>query len=319
MLNNLAALLADMKKVDAALPLLERSLAAHERAYGPGNWRTSFVLVNLADLHSGQEEYGVARRLLERALIIRERAWGAQHPETVTCLRKLVATLGNLHEEGDEGAWIDSMALVPCLTSLQLATGQLDPDDTMMPGAYLHPDQTADQLHHLLERLEVELGQPPLSAEEQAELETARDLARQAEAFYEQEDYDAAAARLEEALAIQERILGEPHLEHTNNLRQLARTREMQEQHDAVLPLLQRIVDIHVQVLGEEHPATAIALSDLMVWYAGEGDNEATRALQERILRSMERTLGPEDPRVRSARKTYKTLGKETDEGGRGQ
>jgi tetratricopeptide (TPR) repeat protein len=308
-LNNLAALLVDMEEHDAALPLLERSLTVHERAYDPGNWRTSFVLVNLADLHSARKEHGAARTLLERALIQRERAWGAQHPETVTCLRKLVATLGNLHAEGDEGAWLANMALVPCLTALQRAAGKLDPKDTIMPGAYLPPDQAAGLLHRLLERLEADLARPPLAAEQRAELEIARDLARQAEECYEQEDYGAAAARTEEALAIQERVLGATHMNHANLLQQLARIREMQEQHGAVLPLLQRIADIHVQVLGEEHPATALALSDLMVCYAGEGDSEATRALQERILRSMERTLGSEDPRVRSARKTYEMLG----------
>jgi tetratricopeptide (TPR) repeat protein len=173
-------------------------------------------------------------------------------------------------------------------------------------------------LHRLLTRLERELAQPPPSAEERAELETAKDLARQAEELFQQEDYDAAAERLEEALSIQLRVLGENHLDHADLLRQLARTREMLAQHDAVLPLVRRIADVHVHVLGEEHPATAIALSDLMVCYAGEGDDEATRALQEQILQSMERTLGPEDPRVRSARRTYEVLGSEAKEKERG-
>jgi tetratricopeptide (TPR) repeat protein len=311
-LNNLAALLADMDDGDAALPLLERSLAIHERVYGAGNWRTSFVLANLADLHSKKEEYRAARTLLERALIIRERAWGAQHPETVTCLRKLVAVLGNVYEQGNERALLDNMALVPCLTSLQMAHGQLDPDDAMMPGAYLHPEHAARQLHRLLVGLETELSKPPLPAEEQAELETARSLARQADESYQQEDYETAAQLLEDALGIQERVLGEYHLDHANMLRQLARTREMQERYDAVLPLVLRIAEIHVHVLGEDHPATAIVLSELMVCYADEGDRAMTRALQERILRSMEQALGSEDPRVRSARKTYNVMGSET-------
>ena len=270
-------------------------------------------MVNLADLYSGREEYSAARRLLERALIIRERAWGAQHPETVTCLRKLVAALGNLHEQGDEGAWIASMALVPCLTSLQMARGQLDADDAMMPGAYLHPEQAAGQLQRLVARLEAELAKARLSAEEQADLETARELARQADEFYQQENYGPAAQRLEEALGIQEQVLGEHHLDHVNILRRLAQTREMQDQRSAVLPLVQRIADIHAQVLGEDHPATAIALSELMVHYADVGDSDATRALQKRILRFMEYSLGPEDPRVKSARKTYEVLGSEVE------
>ncbi len=304
-LNNLAALLADMEEFDAALPLVEQSLAVHEEVYGAGNWRTSFVLVNLADLHSRREEYEAARPLLERALIIRERTWGATNPETVTCLRKLVAALGNLHQLGDEGAWLANMALVPCLTSLQMAVGQLDPADAMMPGAFLPPEQAARNLHRLLARLEAELARPPLSAEEQAELETARELVRHAEELTLRGDHESAVSRLEEALGIQEQVLGMHHLDHVRLLRQLAHTREMQEQQSAVLPLVQRIADIHVYALGDDHPATSVALSELMWCYTDEGDTAATRDLLRRILQSMERTLGPDDPRARSARKAY--------------
>jgi len=317
-LNNLAALLADMEDYGAALPLLERSLTVHEGVYDAGNWRTSFVLVNLADLHSAQEDYGAARTLIERALIIRERVWGARHPETIRCLRKLVAALGYLHEQGDEGAWLANMALVPYLTSLQMADGQRDPAGVTTPGAYLDPAQAAGQLRRLLARLEADLARPPLTAAEQAELENASSLARQADEHYQAEDYDSAASRLEEALGIQERVLGEHHLEHVKLLRQLAYVRDMQEQHSAVLPFVQRIAEIHVQVLGENHPGTAIALSELMVRHADEGDRTATRALQGRILRSMEHTLGPDDPRVRSARKTYDVLGAEAEGSNRG-
>lgn len=68
----------------------------------------------------------------------------------------MVATLGTLHAEGDEGAWLANMALVPCLTSLQTAAGKLDPKDAIMPGAFLPPEQAAGQLHQLMERLEAD-------------------------------------------------------------------------------------------------------------------------------------------------------------------
>ena len=56
-----------------------------------------------------------------------------------------------LHEEGDEAAWMASMALVPCLTSLQMEAGELDPDEAVLPGSYLAPDQAAEQLQRLAE------------------------------------------------------------------------------------------------------------------------------------------------------------------------
>ena len=313
-LNNLAALLSDMQEDDAALTLLERSLAVQERVYGAADWRTSFALLNLADIHNRREEHATARSLLERALIIRERTWGARHPETVRCLRKLVATLGNLHTQGDEGAMLAGMAFYSCLTSLEVAGGVLDPAKAMMPGAHLDPDQAANQLHRLVARLEAELDRPPLSAAEQAELETASELARQADELYQRGDYASAALRLEEALSLQECVLGKDHLDHVELLRRLADTRGRQGRYSAVLPLIQRIADIHVQVLGPDHPATLLALSELMHRQAYEYGSASARPLQESILQSMEDTLGPDDPLVGLARRSRELLGEEPDE-----
>jgi tetratricopeptide (TPR) repeat protein len=314
-LNNLAALQADMQDYDAALPLLERSLSAHQKIYGMENWRTSFVLINLADLHRRQGDDATARPLLERALIIREEAWGARHPETVKCLRKLVATLGNLQAEGDEAAMLTSMALYPCLIALEAADEKLDITDAMMPGAHLDPAKAAEQLHHLVAKLRTELARPPLSAADQVNLENARALAQQADELYERGDYAAAASRLEEALDLQERVLSEYHLDHTELLKKLADTRERQGQYSAVLPLVQRVVDIHERVLGPDHPTTMLALSELMSRQAYEYGAAATSPLQERILQSMEDTLGPDGPMLRLARQSSDMLGRMLGEG----
>jgi tetratricopeptide (TPR) repeat protein len=317
-LNNLATLLSDMQEDDAALPLLERSLAVHERVYGARDWRTSFVLLNQADIHNRRGDYATARPLLERALIIRERAWGGRHPETVRCLRKLVATLGNLHTQGDEGAMQAGMAFYSCLTSLEKAGGVLDPAEAMMPGAHLDPDKAASQLHRLVERLEAELDRPPLSAAELAELETASALVRQADESYQQGDYASAAHRLEEALSLQERVLGEHHLDHVELLRALADTKERQGQDSGVLPLIQRVADIHIQVLGPDHPTTLLARSELMHRQAYEYGSASARPLQEALLQSMEDALGPDDPLVGLARQARELLGKEPDESATG-
>jgi len=319
LLSNLASVLADMEDYDAALPLLERSLAVHEKVFGVGSWRTSLVLVNLADVHSSRGEHAAARPLLERALIIRERAWGARHPETLRCLRKLVATLGDLHAQGDEGAMLAGVAYHSCLTSLEVAAGVLEPAGAMMPGARLDPEQAARQLHRLVARLEAELAQPPLSAAEEAELEAASELARQADEHYRRGDYAAAALRLEEALRLQEDVLGEYHLDHVALLRKLADAREGEGQYSAVLPLVQRVADIHVQVLGPEHPATLLARSELMFRQDYEYGRTASRPLQENIMQSMEDALGSDDPILGLARQSYDRLGAALDEGARGQ
>jgi tetratricopeptide (TPR) repeat protein len=301
-LSNLAAVLADMKEYGAAQPLLERSLAIHKKVYGPANWRTSYVLTNLADVLSRQGERAAARPLLERALVIRERAWGAEHPETVRALRKLVGVLSLLHQAGDESAMRAAMALYPCLTALEAAGGKRDRADKGLPGSHLDPARAAERLHDLAGRLEAELARPPLTAADEASLEMARDLARQADERYREGEY--AAARLEEALRLQEGVLGECHLDHVPLLKKLAQARQRQGQYSAVLPLYQRVADIHLRVLGPAHPATTGALTELMSHISYEYGLAAALPLQERIVESMVQSLGPDDPLVAMTRQT---------------
>jgi tetratricopeptide (TPR) repeat protein len=303
-LSNLAAVLADVKEYEMARPLLERSLAIHKKVYGPANWRTSYVLTNLADVLSRQGERAAARPLLERALVIRERAWGAEHPETVRALRKLVGVLSLLHQAGDESAMRAAMAFYPCLTALEAAQGKRDRADKGLPGSHLDPARAAERLHDLAGRLEAELARPPLTAAGEASLEMARDLARQADDLYREGEYATAAARLEEALRLQEEVLDGYHLDHVPLLKKLAQARQRQGQYSAVLPLYRRVADIHLRVLGAEHPTTAGALTELMSHISYEYGLAAALPLQEQILESMVQSLGPDDPLVAMTRQT---------------
>jgi tetratricopeptide (TPR) repeat protein len=303
-LNNLAALLSDRQQDAAARPLVERSLAIHERVYGPDNWRTSYVLVNLADILSRQGDPASARRLLERALVNRERAWGPEHPETVHVLRKLVSALGTLQQAGDESAMLEGIALFPCLTALEAAGGKRDLIDKGLPGSHLDPAQAAARLHDLAGKLAEELARRPLTAADRATLETAGELARQADERYAAGDYAAAVARLEEALRLQEKVLGEYHLEHVVLLKKLAQAQPHVGHYSAVLPIYQRIAEIHHQVLGPVHPMTTQALGQLWQRLDYEYGPAAALPLQEQMLASMEASLGASDPLVAMARQT---------------
>jgi tetratricopeptide (TPR) repeat protein len=303
-LNNLAALLAGMKEQEAARLLLERSLTIHEQVYGPANWRTSYVLVNLADVLSDQGNRAAARPLLERALVIRERAWGPEHAETIRALRKLIGALSLLHQAGDESALCATMSFYPILTALEAARGKRDLADKGLPGAHLAPDRAAERLHEEVGRLEARLARPSLTAADQAVLEAAHDLVRQADERFREGDYDAAASHLEKALRLQEGILGQHHLDHVDLLKELAEVRQRQGQYRAVLPLYERVVDIHIQVLGAQHPTTTMALTDLMSHVSYEYGLAAALPLQERVLESMAGALGPDDPLVAMARQT---------------
>ena len=341
-LNNLAALLADMHDYEAALPLLERSLDLHERIYGPSSWRTSFVLVNLADVFSRQEGTAdtptvvrdlleraplvqssakstplvpssaeralLVRDLLERALIIREQAWGARHPQTVACLRKLVAALGTLQRQGDEQALLDGPVLFPCLVALDRAGGSQDPAYHQMPGTFLDPDKAAQRLHNWITTRETERARPPLSAADQEQLEAARVLVQRADDELKAGDGPAAISLLEEALELRERVLGLHHLDQVEILQRLAKAQALAGHYSAIRPLTQRIVDIHLHTLGPGHPMTGMALTELLSQTASDFGPAAALPLQEQILHSMEEAIGPEDPMVGLARQSLQNF-----------
>jgi len=312
-LSNLAALLTDKKQLEAARPLLERSLALHERVYGPDSGRTSFVLVNLAGVYRLQGDPAAGRRLLERALIIRERAWGATHGETVRALRKLVSVLGTLQQAGDKRAEIEAMALFPCLTALEAAAGRPDLASQGLPGSHLDPAQAAARLHDLVDGLADELARPPLDEAEQAALESARELARQANASCAAGNYGAVVELLQEALRIQTSVLGEHHLDHVDLLVKLAEALSYTGRYSAVLPIYEQIAEIHLQVLGPAHPLTAAARSHLWQQIDYEYGPAAALSFQEQMLASMEAGVGAGDPMVMLVRQTIEQLRARTD------
>ncbi len=307
-LNNQAALLADMGDLHAAAALLEESLKRHEQIFGAKNPRLAFVLINLADTYKNQKDFVAARPLYERALVVSEQAMGAQHPLTLRSLKKLVGILALLGQQGDQQAKNEAMPLYTLLNAMEADAGTLPPEKKNMPGAHQDPAQAARLLHEHVARLEVELSRPALSDADQAELQTAQQLRSQADHFFERGDYASAKLLLEQALAIQERVLGENHLDHVELLKKLAGVNEKLGQPSAVLPLLERVVDIHIQVLGYGHPNTLLAMSNLQFRYDYEYGPAKSLPLLEQIHKIQEETLGPDDPNVKMSRETLSRI-----------
>ncbi len=90
-----------------ARPLLERSLAISENAFGPGDSRTATCLNNLAYLLQAQGDVSGARALLERAIAIREEVQGPEHPEIATCLNNLGFLLKDQGEFSDARSYYE--------------------------------------------------------------------------------------------------------------------------------------------------------------------------------------------------------------------
>jgi tetratricopeptide (TPR) repeat protein len=302
LMNNLAAVLADLDMRAEARTMLERSLVLHEQVYGPEHPNTAWVLVNLGDIDQRAHDYAAARARFTRALIIREAALGARDPETVRALRKLVAALGNLGQQGDQAAMLAAMPLHVCLTALDAAADTLASDQWHMPGAHLDPARAAEQLHELVAKLDAERRRAPSTPEAQAALQHAAELERQANDRLAEGEYAAAQALLEEALVAREQAQGPKHMDLVPLLQSLETVLRKLGRSSAVLPIRQRIADIHVAALGEGHPQTQLALLELAGLLDHEYGPGSADAIRDQIFQTMETSLGPDDVFTRMSR-----------------
>ena len=92
-LNNLALLLQERKDYEAALPLMERSLAIREEVYGDRSPFVAFGLNNLAGLLDDMGHTERAIPMYERCLEIRIDALGPNHPLVANTLFNLAVVL----------------------------------------------------------------------------------------------------------------------------------------------------------------------------------------------------------------------------------
>ena len=98
-LNELGALLNLMGKASEAAPLLERTLAIEEKAYGPEHVELAFALNNLAVSRAALGELAAACKLYERALAIAVNVYGEDHPEVARILSGYASVLLKLGEK----------------------------------------------------------------------------------------------------------------------------------------------------------------------------------------------------------------------------
>ena len=321
-LNNLAALTADLDGPQAALPLQERSVQLHEQVYGPESPHTALTLANLAGLYKKLDSHPQACPLLVRALVICERQLDLFHAQTRRCLQDLMLNLHKLDETlraGGSDPLLDlgidpalpamATTLHTLLMGLKAAEGTLSAEERRMAGAHLSPEAVARRLHEEVERLERLIHRPALSPQEREALRTAQALIEQARQRYEQSDDPTALALLEQALVEQEKILGSNHLALVEPLKLLSSVKERLGQFTAGLPLAERLAHIHTRVLGPGHVLTISALTVWMARLIDEYDLAAAAPLQRRILEIEEQALGSGDPSVERLRQSLLDTG----------
>jgi len=113
-------------------------------------------------------------------------------------------------------------------------------------------------------------------------------------------DYDHAKARLEQALALQQAVLGPEHPGLASTLASLAKAYQATGDYDQAKQLYERALAISRETLGPEHPILAVDLDSLSTVYQATGDYDHAKQLLEQALAIWEAALDPEHPRLAS-------------------
>ncbi len=140
--------------------------------------------------------------------------------------------------------------------------------------------------------------QPPLSAQQSAELAEAKRLNQQVVQLYQQGKYSEAIPLAEKALAIVEKVLGQEHALVAISLNNLAELYRVQGNYAKAEPLFLRSLAILEKVLGQKHPDVATSLNNLAELYRVQGNYAKAEPLFLRSLAIREKVLGQEHPDV---------------------
>jgi CHAT domain-containing protein/lipopolysaccharide biosynthesis regulator YciM len=141
-------------------------------------------------------------------------------------------------------------------------------------------------------------SQTPLSAQQSAELQEAKQLNKQVIELYNAGKYNEAVAPAKRALFITEKVLGKEHSDVATTLNNLAELYKAQGLYEKAEPLHVRSLAIYEKKLGKEDPLVATSLNNLAELYKAEGRYEKAEPLYLRSLAIYEKKLGKEHPNV---------------------
>ncbi|MDP1563453.1 MAG: tetratricopeptide repeat protein [Pirellulaceae bacterium] len=136
----------------------------------------------------------------------------------------------------------------------------------------------------------------PLTKGQKAELAIAAQRNNQAFELFQAGKRLEALPLLEEALAIQSKVLGKEHPDYANSLNNLAILQHYMGRYELALPLFEESLDITHKFLGKEHPEYATGLNNLALLHQKMGAHEQALPLLEESLAIKAKVLGKEHP-----------------------
>ncbi|MBU4262872.1 MAG: tetratricopeptide repeat-containing protein [Proteobacteria bacterium] len=230
--------------------------------------------------------YAAARTLQEQVLAMRRRVQGDEHPDTLTIMNNLAATLRAL---GD------------------LNGARLLQEEVLAVSRRVLGDEHLDTLRDMNN-----LGE---TMREMGVLTTAKALHAQALAGYrrvfgsdhpctltvtnnlaltlaELGDFSATLQLQEDLLSLSKRVLGDEHPDTLGYMNNLAVTFAYLKEFSAACKLQEQVLTVRQRVLGEDHPETLRSMNNLAGFLASSGEFGAARELFKQALVRRCRVLG---------------------------
>jgi len=231
-----------------------------------------------------------AKALQEIVLEARQRILGEEHPDTLTSMGNLAATLSAMGDLPGARTLAEKV-----LEASQRILGEEHPDTLRAMGnlAGTLLDQGDLPGARTLAEKVLEARQRILGEEHP---DTLRAMGNLAGTLLDQGDLPGARTLEEKVLEARQRILGEEHPETLISMDNLAGTLRDQGDLPGARTLGEKVLEASQRILGEEHPDTLRAMSNLAATLHDMGDLPGARTLGEKVLEARQRILGEEHP-----------------------
>lgn len=279
-------------KIDAAIELMTRALAAGEKAFGETHFSVALSLDKLGMLHMSKGDLDAAEKFYLRALSIHEKLDGAGGENAASTLTALGTTY--LKRENFPQA---EAAYRRVLAIREKLLGAEHPDVASalysLSSVYSRKGDYA-RAEPLLRRA-LAIQEKTLGADSFYVALTLNNLAY---LYSETGDYEQAESLFKRSLALHEKLFGPEHAYVGTPLNSLAILYREKGDYLRAEPMLKRALAIQEKAVGPEHPDTAIALTSLALLYSERGDNERALPLLQRALSIREKAEGGESSSV---------------------
>lgn len=231
-----------------------------------------------------------AREVEKRAVRAAHYRLGAEHPETLTSMNNLAATLWA------QGELAAARSLEEEVLSVRRRVLKDEHPKTLMSMSNLAETLCAQgefaPARSLQEKV-LSARRRILGAEHPDTLSSMNNLA---ETLRAQGELVAAHSLHEEALSALRRVLGDEHPRTLTSLINLALTLKAQGELPAAHRLEEEALSIFHRVLGGEHPDTLTCMNNLALTLRARGELAAARSLQKEVLSVRRRVSGTEHP-----------------------